>query len=249
MAKICRNCGTRLNDDEVFCPECGAELYPPVRQDDNFIPEGMINEGQKVTKNISFCLDGKYRWVYEMSLFRNPTIFFLVWKIFFFITLGIFGFIIIVDLINENLDSEMLTETLRFFVYFTIGMTVVVGISYLIYAAIMGGKYVVLFEMDEKGINHIQHPKQVKKAEVISDITILAGLASGRLSTVAAGMNTRTEMQSDFETVRKVRSYPRRNLIKVDGLIEHNQVYAEKEDYEFVRNFIISRCNNAKVRK
>ena len=246
---FCPKCGVEIQRNIRFCPKCGADINKTVQSPDTSSPEGMINRGHKVTPNISLCLDGKYRWVYEMNLFKNPTIFILVWKIFFFIFLGIFGFMIIIDLINDNLDGEMFVNTLKFFLYFIIGMTVVVGISYLIYAAVMGGKYIVLFEMDDKGINHIQHPKQVKKAEVISDIAILAGLATGRLSTVAVGMNTRTEMQSDFNTVRKVRSYPRRNLIKVDGLIEHNQVYAEKEDYDFVRKFIIEHCTNAKVRK
>ena len=34
---------------------------------------------------VTQCEDGKYRWSYAMSLYKNPTIFLLVWKIFFFI--------------------------------------------------------------------------------------------------------------------------------------------------------------------
>lgn len=246
---FCQKCGAEMQSNIRFCPKCGAEINSAVQSDDKTSPEDIINSGRKVTPNISLCPDGKYRWIYEMNLLKNPTIFLLIWKIFFFIFIGIFSFVIIVDLINNSFDGEMLINNLKIFIYFIIGMTVIVGISYLIYAAIMGGKYIVLFEMDDRGINHIQHPKQVKKAQALADLAILAGTATGNLSTAAAGMNARTEMQSDFDTVRKVRSYPRRNLIKVDGLIEHNQVYADKEDFEFVRQFIIGHCANAKVKK
>ena len=36
--------------------------------------------------------DGKYRWVYEMNLYTNPTILFLVLKIFFWICFGLWVF-------------------------------------------------------------------------------------------------------------------------------------------------------------
>ena len=44
-------------------------------------------------------------------------------------------------------------------------------VSYLILAALYGGKYQVLFEMTEDSVTHIQMPKQFKKAE---NVTCLA---------------------------------------------------------------------------
>ena len=32
-------------------------------------------------KEVRLCSDGKYRWVYEMNLLKNPTIFFTVLKV------------------------------------------------------------------------------------------------------------------------------------------------------------------------
>ena len=37
---------------------------------------------------ISLGQDGKYRWVYEMNLYTNPTILILLVKIFFWIFFG-----------------------------------------------------------------------------------------------------------------------------------------------------------------
>ena len=32
-------------------------------------------------KEVRLCSDGKYRWVYEMNMLKNPTIFFTVLKV------------------------------------------------------------------------------------------------------------------------------------------------------------------------
>ena len=124
-------------------------------------------------------------------------------------------------------------------------MTVVTALGYSVYAALMGGKYCVMFEMDENGINHKQISAQAKKAKKIAGATALAGAASGRLTTVGAGINSaRTEMYSDFSRVRKVKAFPALNLIKVNGRLSRNQIYASKDDFEFVKKYIKERCMN-----
>ena len=45
-----------------------------------------------------------------------------------------------------------------------LGMTALVGVSYLIYAAVMGWRYVVEFEMDDRGLVHRQVASQARKA-------------------------------------------------------------------------------------
>ena len=194
--------------------------------------------------------DGKYRWVYEMSLWKNPTVFILIWKIFFFIILGIFAFIVIFDIVDwGEFSSERFFESLKFCGYFVIGMTVVVGISYAIYAAVMGGKYVVEFTMDEKGVRHRQLESQAKKGKTIGKAAAAASFATGRLSAVGTGVAAqRSEMYSAFSKTRKVKAYPGRNLIKVNEVLNHNQVYAQKEDFDFVKDYIISHCENLKKR-
>ena len=202
-------------------------------------------EGEKVSQNIVLCADGKYRWTYEMSLYRNPAIFLLVWKIFFFIFSAIFACILIADIIDWG--TKNIIGFLKFFFYFLIGMTVVMGLGYLIYAVIMGGKYSMLFEMDEDGINHKQMPNQAKKAKAVSSLTVLAGLFSGKVTTVGVGINAaRSEMYSDFSKVQKVIADPDTNLIKVNELLSHNQIYTETEDFDFVLKYITSHCPNLK---
>ena len=202
----------------------------------------MIRDGQMVTQNIAYCADGKYRWIYELSIIKNPTIFLLVWKIFFFIILGIYALTFIIDLVGGDMDGERFLESLKMFGIFFIGMTVLVALGVLVYAAIMGGKYCVMFEMDENGILHKQLPRQVKKAQAIGIVTALMGAASGNLTTIGVGLNAsaNTEMYSEFAKVRSVKPYPRRNLIKVNQTFGKNQVYADNADFSFVLDYIRS---------
>ena len=196
------------------------------------------------TERVTRGKDGKYRWVYAVNLFKTPVIFWLIWKIFFFIFLGIFAMIILFD---AKWGFASLVNNLKFFGYFVIGMTAVIGLSYLIYAAIMGGKYIVEFEMDEKSIMHRQIASQAQKAKKLAHATIITGVASGRPGTVAAGIGaSQTAMTSEFAKVRRVKAQPRFHLIKVNAPLNHNQVYVPEEDFEFVKAHILAHCPNVK---
>ena len=193
---------------------------------------------------VKLCDDQKYRWVYELNLFKNPTIFFLIWKIFFFIILGIFPFMEILA-IEDGIN--VILSNLKILLYFIIGMTILVGIGYLIYALTMSGKYIVEFEMDEKGIKHQQSASQAKKANAIGVATAIAGASANNPTSVGIGINSqRTEMYTEFLKVKKIKIYPKRNLIKLNESLNNNQIYVIKEDFDFVKEYIISHCSNVK---
>ena len=54
-------------------------------------------------KNITLCADGKYRWTYEFSMLKNPMILLTIFKIFFFIDVGLFVFLNLLDLFGGRL--------------------------------------------------------------------------------------------------------------------------------------------------
>lgn len=215
---------------------------------DNNVTDKKTREPGKVSDEIVYCTDGKYRWSYELNLFKNPAIFFLVWKIFFFIIIGILVVSNLADLINGYFGADTLLGSLKIFGFILLGMTVLVLLGYLLYAAMMGGKYCVLFEMDEEGVSHTQMMKQVKKAELISLLTVLAGIASKNPTIAGVGLNSsaRTSMYSEFSKVKTVKSYKKLGLIKVNMTFEKNQVYTAPEDFDFVNNFILEHCTNLK---
>lgn len=198
-------------------------------------------------KEVKLCEDGKYRWVYEMNMITNPTIFLTVLKVFWGIIIGmwaVFGFFLYV--IHGDWDG-LLGMSRAMLVVLGI-FTVLTMLGVLLLAAIYGGKYVVLFEMDENGVKHIQLPRQVKKAEALGLLTALVAIAAKRPAAAGAGLlsTTKTSSVSEFAKVRRVKAYRRLHLIKVNQLLEKNQVYVPDEDFDFVYDYIRSRCTNAK---
>ncbi len=196
-------------------------------------------------KEVRLCSDGKYRWAYEMHLLKNPTIFFTVLKVMM-ISVGIvwlFG--LVIGLGDMSLDYFLFWTKLTGIMIGIFFVLTIIGI--LITAAILG-KYVVLFEMDENEVVHIQMPRQVKKAEVIGFITVLVGAMAKNPTTMGAGLlaASKSKSSSEFANVRRVKAYRKRNLIKVNQLFNKNQVYVADEDFDFVYDFIKSRCTKAK---
>ena len=165
-------------------------------------------------KEVRLCSDGKYRWVYEMNLLKNPTIFFTVLKVMM-ISIGIvwlFG--LIIGLGDMKLEYFLFWTKLSGIM---LGIFVVLTIIGVLITAVILGKYVVLFEMDEKEVTHIQMPRQVKKAEAIGLITALVGAMAKNPTTIGTGMlaASKTKSTSVFANVRRVKARRRLNLIKV----------------------------------
>ena len=203
--------------------------------------EGKTYQG----KEVRLCNDGKYRWAYEMNLLKNPTIFFTVLKVMM-ISVGIvwlFG--LVIGLGDMDLDYFLFWTKLSGIMLGVFVVLTIIGV--LVTAAILG-KYVVLFEMDEKEVVHIQMPRQVKKAEVIGLITALVGAMAKNPTTMGTGLlaASKNRNSSEFANVRRVKAYRKRNLIKVNQLLNKNQVYVADEDFDFVYDFIKSRCTKAK---
>ncbi|HOO26647.1 MAG TPA: hypothetical protein PKW24_08555 [Clostridiales bacterium] len=187
--------------------------------------------------------DGKsYYWRHDTNLYRDPSFLFLLCKIFFFIWLGLALFLLILDAFRGSLVEALWLLRPMFFVL--IFLMCLVTFSYYVYTLIMGGKYSVLFVMDSKGINHIQLPSQYKKAQKIASIAMVAGLATGNLSTAGAGMlaSGKQGMYTAFKKVNSVKVYKKKHTIKLrfEGLA-HNQVYTAPEDFDFVLDFIQQR--------
>ena len=114
-------------------------------------------------------------------------------------------------------------------------------------SGIYGGKYVVMFEMDDEGILHRQFQKEVEKVKALAWISALAAIASGNPTAAGTGIlvATKTSSYSSFSAVRSVKAYPRRHLIKVNEPFCKNQIYVD-DDFEFVYNFICNHCPKAK---
>lgn len=198
------------------------------------------NRDMSERPEVKKCEDGKYRWYYELGLLRNPTILFVLWKIFFWIGVGLFAFMSALEIFDGNCKAEAFLSLGKVFGLATLGLIALCTLGYLVYAAIMGFKYCVVFEMDDKGITHTQSKQQFRASQKLSLLEFLVGVSSRNPTLMGAGLITigKQTMRSDWSKVKSVEIIRRRNVIKVNESLMKNQVYVRDEDFDFVVGFI-----------
>ena len=194
------------------------------------------------SENIKKCDDGTYRWAYEFNMLKNPISLLTVLKIFLLVLVGmwiIFGLFRIGD---DGFVGAFVAQTKELLIPAAIlfGLSIV---GYIILACIYGWKYCVLFEMNETGIRHIQMEKQYKKAQALGWLTAMAGAAAGKPGVMGTGLlaATKNEQATEFSKVKRLRTFRAFHTIKLDSPLNHNQIYAEPEVYDFVLNYISKR--------
>ena len=217
-----------------------------------------MNEEQ-ITSRVTLCPDGKYRWAYQVNLYRNPTILIDLVKAIAYIFLAMYVFFFVIGVLDGNIRIRSweglwanLWDMGVMFFWMAVFLITLSTICYYIWAHKTGGVYAAMFEMDEKGVLHAQMSSQVKKQEVISAITAMAGVVADEPGPVASSVlsATFTAWKSDFPKVRKVIPVRRRDLIKVNELLTKNRIFVDApEDYEFVLDYIQQRCQRVNLSK
>lgn len=221
---------------------------------DPLIPSvGPLADTNYKGSRVALCKDGKYRWTYEFNMLKNPSIIVVVYKIFGILLSIPFIIHVIALARNGELQKEWNDRLWsgsnpKVWLVIMAVFVVIILLAYLLVAWTYGGKYVVHFTMDEKGIIHEQEAAQVKRAQKLGLLTVLVGILAKRPGTVGAGMlaASHTTSTSDFPNVRRIK--PRRafGLIKVNKRLDHNQVYVPREDFDFVLDYIRQHCPKAK---
>jgi len=196
---------------------------------------------------VSLCEDGKYRWTYPLDMLKNPSILFVLLKIFG-ILLSIPLLIALISAAANNDWQKIWDGFIKIWLIVMVVFFVIILISYLIVVWMNGGKYVVNFTMDEKRLIHEQVPVQYQRARKVGLLAALVGIFAKRPAAAGAGAlaASRDTSVSVFDKVRRVKPRRGQNLIKVNQSLERNQVYVPDEDFDFVLDFIRKHCPNAK---
>ncbi len=190
--------------------------------------------------------NGKYRWVAERPLLKSFFLLLEVWRV-----LGIAAAVVAVIMIVFGLaGGSSFLESLKSVGVAALVLCILLVLSvpaYLIVTKANNGKYTVLFEMDEKGVDHIQI--KTAKAQALDLLTAFVGGAANNPTTTAAGLLSATggSLYSEFAKVKKVKAVPDKNMIKLNGTLKRNQVYTEPRDFDFVLDHIVKHCPNAKI--
>lgn len=240
---ICQKCGQQSPADSRFCEHCGAPFGEPLPKP-QAIPQPAARQ---VSPGVMMGEDGVMRWVYEMDMWKNPTLVITIWKVLMLTSFapGLLTFFL-------TLEDGFGAALLAFVKIMALVLVIVTGLMLLAYPLVSilnGGKYCVMFEMDDRSVKHIQMDKQFKKNQVLALIVSLAGAMAGNVQATAAGMlaGSKQSLTSDFGKVKSITVNEKRHVIYVNENLSRNQIYADPADFAFIKNTIISRCKKAKV--
>lgn len=239
----CTKCGQEYSEGSRFCKNCGAPVGEelPKREAVDQHPN------QQVSPGVVMGGDGVLRWVYEMNMWKNPTLVITIWKVLLLAALAPALLVFFLNL-GDGIGSAFLAFSKIMGIVFGV-VTGLLLLAYPLVAMMNGGIYCVIFEMDDTSVKHIQMQKQFKKNQVLAMIVILAGVMTGNIQATAAGMlaGAKQSSLSSFEKVKSITVHEKRHVIYVNEKLSHNQVYADSADFAFVSNTIIGRCKKAKV--
>ncbi len=189
--------------------------------------------------------DGSYRWIHEVRLLTDTLLPATLIKICLLASLAPPLLLAFLSLI----EGTFLRDYPAFIKVFAITAGILMGLCliayYLVFVPVMGGRYTVVFEMDEDGISHIEMPKKTDKMFVLNTLGVMAGIASGNLSVAGANLMaaSRKRMYTGFKNVRKIILYRKKGAMKlVANDMTRNLIYAPSQDLERVYQMILERC-------
>ncbi len=187
---------------------------------------------------------GKYFWVYEQPMMKCFFLLFEVWRVLGLGCLITLLLLMLFDLFQGKGLSSLWGTLQLAGISFGIIMALSLPAYYIVTKA-NNGRYTVLFEMDDEGIDHIQI--KTEKARALDLLTVFVGSAAKNKTTTAAGLLSASggSLYSPFSTVRKIRAYPEKNMIRLNGVLIRNQIYADDEDFDAVYDYIVTHCPNA----
>ena len=159
-------------------------------------------------------------------------------------------FFMVIGLTSGDMNWEYFWGFTKIFLIIFAVLGVLTLLAYWIVAHSYGGKYMCLFEMTEDGIVHHQMQKQVKKADLIGWLTVIASLAGKNVGGVGRGIltATHTSLSSDFSSVRLLKADRSNHVIKVNEFLTRNRIYVCDEDFDLVYEYMAARCPKAKKR-
>ena len=193
--------------------------------------------------------NGTYHWIYSSSMWNNYSMIrpvLLVFGVCFFLILAL----ILVAFFQSGRDTGELTGILLIYLGIVLLVLLISVLSYVLVAALYGGKYVALYEMDSKGISHYQPTSQAEKEKAIGLFTAAAGLIGGNPGISIAGLTagSRLVVQAEFAKVLSLKIIPDKEEIRVHSFMTWHTVHVYRENFDFVADYMTKYCTKAKIK-
>lgn len=202
--------------------------------------------------------DGVYRWAYTMNMWKNRYMIRLIYKILVPL-LGIPLLLVAAMAVKngryllqqgiprEDLMSFMRGDMIPIYVIggLLVGMLLLIEIIYAICALAMHGTWRMCYEMDESAVALVRNPKTMQTMNTFGAVVGVIGLLAGKTSDVARIGGTLATINetgtSRFEFASRVKRVRKYDVLDMREFMSMNQIYVPGEDYDYVRDFILSR--------
>lgn len=89
---------------------------------------------------------------------------------------------------------------------------------------------------------------EYKAAGILKALLVTGGTLTENTTVVASGLLVQSSLYSPFNTVKRIKKKPASQTIFVNSTLLRNQVYVPKEDFDFVYNYIVEHCGQAKIK-
>lgn len=189
--------------------------------------------------------DGTYDWIYCMNMMKDRSMF-----TFYFKIVGLCFLPIVIMMIWMAASSRLSMSTFLITMLSFGGVLLVVIFAIWLVNTMYGGKYMMIYQMNEEGITFSQTTDQAAMTRAIAAASAAVSAAGGNTGGVISGtgMTLRANAyHSKFSKVRSVKCVRKDNLIWVNTFLQYQQVYVPKSAFNFVWNYISERCVNAKI--
>lgn len=196
---------------------------------------------------ILLCSDDKYRWLYKINLFKDTLIPLTVFKIFALSCFAPVLLLLVLSIFEGNFTRDWFMFIKVYLLLISIFTVLLLFSYYLVYIPIRGGKYFVMYELDDNNIKFIESKKNSDKMIWLNGIGIFAGLVSGNLGVAGANMisASRKQMNTKMKNVKKIVVYKSNVMKLISNDMTRNLIYYTAENKDFIINFMKNNCNQA----
>lgn len=186
--------------------------------------------------------NGKYLWTYAIPLLTNFTFLSIIAKAVLLSLAPVYLLLIILDLIEGNFERYFMERTLLMGGLMLLMLGLIL-IAWLVYVIVHKNRYIVIYEVDKKGILFVEARTTAEKSDLLAQLGMVAGALSGQATLSGASLlaTTRHSYYTKFANIKQIIIKRNHFVVKARG-IHTNVVYFYAQDQDELLEFILDHC-------
>lgn len=226
-----------------YLPRLGNRLSqpPPALLAVALSKGGHIMPDTEYTEHVSHGEDGAYRWYYDLNMYRNRYLLNVILKVIGIIALISYPFLFYWILHGGLFLNVQLVLLVSLPFVACILLTLII---YYIVALVKHGTYRLYFMMDDTRICLVRKATTQDVMNATADIASLLSLTNARALSAAASSGL-----TPYNEILSLRDRPKYDAFNLTTYSGANQIFVNKDDYAFVRQFVYDHMSEKSKRR